>query len=190
MVTSLGSPAVVSGHVAGWVGVGAPGEGPGGSDEWVQVGLNSVPGSGNRLYYEVSRPRSGVQYVELMSDVANNRAMRIGVLETATRPDVWRVWVNGRPVSPPIELPGSHGTLTPMATGESWHGGRQTCNRYRYRFERVSLAQSQGGSWAVVRKASVFQDSGYRVSRRTVSSFEASAIRPLPSVAPRDRDPS
>ncbi len=48
-LSSLGTPVVESGHVAGWVGVGGPGQGPGGANEWIQVGLNSLPGTGNRL---------------------------------------------------------------------------------------------------------------------------------------------
>ncbi len=183
VVTSLASPAVENGHVAGWVGVGAPGEGPGGSDEWIQVGLNSLPGTGNRLYYEVKRPGTGAAYVEVASEIDNGTAMRIGVLETAARPNTWRVWVDGQPVSPPIELPASHAALTPMAMAESWDGGRPSCNRYRYRFERVSLAQSPGGSWLAVRKASLLQDPGYQVTGRAPASFEASAIRPFPPAA-------
>ena len=37
----LDTPAVAgsSSHVAGWVGVGGPGLGPHGEDEWLQVGL-------------------------------------------------------------------------------------------------------------------------------------------------------
>src|SRR5436190_19675677 len=41
-LTSLAPPVVESGHVAGWVGIGGPGEGPGGTDEWLQVGLNAT----------------------------------------------------------------------------------------------------------------------------------------------------
>jgi hypothetical protein len=182
VLTSLGAPAVENGHVAGWVGVGAPGEGPGGSDEWIQVGLNSLSGTGNRLYYEVMRPGASAQYTEVVSDVGN-RPVRVAVLETAANRNAWRVWVDGRAVTPPIELAGSHGALTPMAMGESWDGGRPSCNRYRYRFERVAVARAQGGSWLAARNASVLQDPGYRVIRRAPASFDASAIRPLPPTA-------
>src|SRR5688500_5391288 len=37
--TAIARPYVESGHVAAWVGVGGPGEGPGGADEWLQVGM-------------------------------------------------------------------------------------------------------------------------------------------------------
>src|SRR5690242_18766525 len=39
VVTPLNAFDVLNGHVAGWVGVGGPGEGPGGSNEWLQIGL-------------------------------------------------------------------------------------------------------------------------------------------------------
>ena len=180
VVTSLGTPAVESGHVAGRVGVGAPGEGPVGSGEWIQVGLNSLPGTGNKLYYEVMRPGATASYTELATSVGNGRPVRVAVLETAANPNAWRVWVDGRPVTPPIEIVGSHGALTPMAMGESWDGGRPACNRYSYRFEHVSVAQAPGASWQAARDAAVLQDPGYRVIKRAPASFEASATRPLP----------
>jgi hypothetical protein len=180
-VTALGTPAVESGHVAGWVGVGAPGEGPSGSDAWVQVGLNSLPGTGNTLYYEVTRPYAGTQYVEVARNVPTGRAMKLAVLEVAGRPNSWRVVVNGRSVSPDIELQGSHLRLTPMAMAESWDGGRPACNRYAYKYEQVSLANAPGGSWRAARSTAVLQDRGYHVARVTASSFIASATRPLPA---------
>jgi hypothetical protein len=180
-VTALGTPAVESGHVAGWVGVGAPGEGPNGSDSWIQVGLNSLPGTGNTLYYEVTRPYAGTQYVEVARNIPTGTALKLAILEVAGRPSSWRVVVNGRSVSPDIELQGSHLRLTPMAMAESWDGGRPACNRYSYRYEQVSLATAPGGSWRAARSTAVLQDRGYRVARVTASSFIASATRPLPA---------
>src|SRR5205823_13691537 len=53
-LTSVATPVVQHGHVAGWVGVGGPSEGPGGTAEWLQVGLNtpSQVGGRQKLYYE------------------------------------------------------------------------------------------------------------------------------------------
>jgi hypothetical protein len=181
-VTSLAQPAVESGHVAGWVGVGAPGQGPNGSDEWIQVGLNSLPGTGNTLYYEVMRPGGGLSYAEVATNVSNRRPIRVAVLETASQRNAWRIWVDGRPVTPPIWLAGSHRALTPMAMAESWDGGKPACNRYNYRFARVSVAAAPGGSWQAASDAAVLQDPGYRVVRRAPASFDASATRPLPAV--------
>ena len=37
------APSVDAGHVAGWVGVGGPGQGANGGDAWIQAGVASVP---------------------------------------------------------------------------------------------------------------------------------------------------
>jgi hypothetical protein len=180
VLTSLRVPAVENGHVAGWVGVGAPGQGPGGSNEWLQVGLSSLPGTGNRLYYEVVRPGLPPRYAEIDADVASDRPLRVAVLETVAIRGAWRVWVDGRAVTPAIWLPGSHDALTAMAMGESWDGGRPSCNRYVYRFDRLAVAQAQGGAWSAMRDPAVLADPGYRLERRAQTSFVASATRPLP----------
>jgi hypothetical protein len=114
------------------------------------------------------------------------------VLETAAGSGSWRIWVNGRAVTRPIALPESHGTLSPMAMAESWDGGRSACNRFRYRFDRVSVAGAPGGAWHAAREATVLQDRGYRVIRRAAASFDAAALRPLPAVrtAPSARLPA
>jgi hypothetical protein len=152
------------GHVAGWIGVGAPGEGPHGADEWLQVGLNTIAGSTGALYYEIAQPW-GIRYVGLASRVPVGRRYQVAVVETAGRRDVWRVWVDGKPASRPIWLPGSHGMLTPMAMAESWDGDRAACNRYEYRFSGVRLAVRPGGSWERLRRraSDVLQDTGSRV---------------------------
>ena len=62
-LTMLEAPRVSSGHVAGWVGVGGPGLGPNGEDEWLQVGLASFAGSTEgHLYYELAQPGREPQY--------------------------------------------------------------------------------------------------------------------------------
>ena len=55
-ISLLGSPTVRGGHVAAWVGVGGTGMGPGGTDEWLQVGLASFDRPDGRLYYELALP--------------------------------------------------------------------------------------------------------------------------------------
>jgi hypothetical protein len=169
-VTALAEPIVEKGHVAAWIGVGGPGQGPNDTDEWLQVGLNKRAGNSGALYYEIATA-GAVKYVGLDQNVPARRQYRVAVLEVAGRPNVWRVWVDGRPVSKPIYLPASHESLTPMALGESWDGGRTACNRYAYRFRRIALAAAPGGSWQGLRTANLTQDPGYRAVRSRDSGF-------------------
>jgi hypothetical protein len=167
-------PEVEQGHVAGWIGVGASKQGPGGAHEWLQVGLNTLPGTGGNLYYEVAQPW-GIRYVPLQSQIPAGRRFSVAVLEMAQRPDVWRVWVDDRPASPPIWLPRSHGALTSMVMTESWDGGQPACNRYGYSFDEVALAHSPGGAWARfrLRDGYVVHDTGYRVVPAAAGGFVA-----------------
>jgi hypothetical protein len=179
------APAVVErGHVAGWVGVGGPGQGPGGTDEWLQVGLNTQSDGGrNRLYYEIARPSGSIRYVEVDADVPAGRPLRVAVLEMFSRPGTWRVWVGGRPVSPPIFLPGSHLALTPMAMTENWDAGAAVCNRFAYRFRHVVTAGAAGGAWRALERADVLQDRGYQVVRDRSADFVATTDPPPSSAS-------
>lgn len=186
-LTALADPLVERGHVAAWVGVGAPGEGPRGTNEWLQIGLNRIAGRDARLYYEIVQPW-GTRYVELDRNISAGRRIQVSVLEMARRRDVWRVWVDARPASKPIYLPASHHRLTPMAMAENWDGGKPTCNRYKYRFRRVALAGSPGGSWTPLRtqQAEVVQDAGYRILPSQTGGFVA-VTAPPPEVAQTTR---
>lgn len=155
-------PVVENGHVAAWVGVGGQYEGPGGRPEWLQVGLNSGRGSSNHLYYEYAAPGAGVTYVDLKTDVPIGGSVRVSVMQAAEGRDAWRVWVNNVPVSDRINLPGSHGRLTPIATAENWDGGTAACNIYGYHFDSVRVARQAGGAWRQFATAKVRQDPGNR----------------------------
>jgi hypothetical protein len=152
-ITPLDAFNIFNGHVAGWVGVGGPGEGPNGTNEWIQIGYSGYPSiTGSDIYYEVARPSKdpaqGVTYNQVMADVPNGKAAKVAVLEMYGRPNWWRVWLNHRPVSKPIFLPESHGRWSPIATAESWDGGTGgACNTFLYRFRRVSIAHAPGGGW-------------------------------------------
>ena len=177
-VVALGFPQVENGHVAAWVGVGGPGQGAGGSDAWLQVGLSAFHGTDSKLYYETNRPGFGPRYTLVRSGIPVGSAHRVAVLEVHGRPGWWRVWVDGAPVSEPVYLPGSTGRWRPIATAETWDGGRRVCNLFSYRFGRVSVA-GRGGAWRSFRSGYRFQDPGYRVLGSR-GGFLARAVRPLP----------
>jgi hypothetical protein len=159
VVTPLDAFAVLNGHVAGWVGVGGPGEGPGRTNEWLQIGLSGFPGiTGSDVYYEVALPHRFPTYHQVATAVPAGKAVKVTVLEIRNRPNYWRVWLNHRAVSPAIYLPQSHDRWTPIATAESWDGGTGgTCNTFLYRFRHVAVAQSMGGGWHLLK-------SGYQIS--------------------------
>ena len=174
-LVALAKPQVRNGHVAAWVGVGGVGQGPNGSDQWLQVGLSAFNGSGSNLYYEVTTGGAAPRYHELAANVAPGRRQRVAVLEVARRPDWWRVWLNGKPASKPIHLPGSSGRFEPIATAETWDGGTRVCNRFKYGFEGLAVAGAPGGSWKRFVQAHRFLDRGYRVTASR-SSFVADVV--------------
>jgi hypothetical protein len=158
------APAVTDGHVGGWIGLGGTSAGPSGAAEWIQTGLSAFQSDDtSQMYYEVTAAGSSPKYVEIASNIAAGTSHKFSVLEMGKRRSWWRVWVDGRPVSPPIYLPGSHGSWYPQAVAENWNGGTGACNMYAYRFTDVSLARSSGGVWRPLESSYRFQDPGYRV---------------------------
>jgi len=149
LISPLNAFNVLNGHVAGWVGVGGPGEGPGGTDEWLQVGLSGFPGiDGSDIYYEVALPNRFPTYHQVAANLPVGTVAKVTVLEIHNRPDWWRVWVNHKAASQPIYLPQSHNSWSPIATAESWDGGTGgTCNTFLYRFRHVAIAHAAGGGW-------------------------------------------
>jgi hypothetical protein len=181
VVTPLDAFAVLNGHVAGWVGVGGPGEGPGGSNEWLQIGLSGFPGvTGSDVYYEVALPHRFPTYHQVATAIPAGRAVKVTVLEMRNRPNFWRVWLNHKTVSRPIYLPQSHQRWTPIATAESWDGGTGgTCNTFLYRFRQVAVAQSMGGGWHLLRNAYPISSSETRVRHlRGTATFLAAEGAP------------
>jgi hypothetical protein len=170
-LTATNDPLVQIGHVAGWIGVGGPKQGPNGTDEWIQVGFSAFPGSPlNNLYFEVARPGKEPVYQEVATAIPTGMSKRVAVLEMAHRSNFWRVWVNGNAVSEPIYLPGSHGSWRPMATAESWGGGSVACNAYRYQFGQLNIATAPGGGWRALTASYSFHSADYAVLRTTQAS--------------------
>jgi len=176
VITPLATPDVVKGHVAGWVGVGGDGFGPGGSSEWIQIGLSAFPGSVSSIYYEVRQPDWAAKYVLVKANVAPGDRHRVAVLEVHGRPNVWRVWMDGHAVSPPYYLPGSHVGWKPQATAESWNDDGKICNDFAYRFDGIALSTKAGGNWRDLASGGLeFQDVGYSMTRRSATSFVAAS---------------
>jgi hypothetical protein len=177
-ITALRQPEVAAGHAAGWIGVGGPGGGPNGETMWLQTGFAALPGTPLMVYAEITRPGREPVFRPLRTDVSVGETHRLAVLEVSRRPGVWKIWLDGSPVTDPIVLPGSHKRWEPLATAESWNGGAATCNGFRFRFERVGVAQSLGGSWRPFVPGYTFRDRGYAVrqlspapvGRRTLSA--------------------
>jgi hypothetical protein len=188
VLDSLQTPNVSAGHVGAWIGLGGPGEGPRGTDEWIQIGFSAFPDDKvSRIYYEVTVAGSEPKYVELDSSVRPGERHSFKVLETASRKDSWRVWLDGKAVSPAIRLPGSHGAWYAQAAAESWNGGVHACNSFHYRFANVRLAYADGGDWRPLRQTIPFHDPGYRLvqTSRVPRSFLATSLeraQPVPTV--------
>jgi hypothetical protein len=191
-VTPLAGFNVLSGHVAGWVGVGGPRQGPNGADEWLQVGFSGFPSlGGNNLYYELMLPNGQPTYREIATNLPTGRPARVAVLEMIGRRDWWRVWVNGAPASSPIHMPASHARWSPIATAESWDGGTGgACNGFLYRFHKVSIAHAPGGGWHTLLTSYKIGSSETRLQQSTQKngSFLAAegdlALRTLASITP------
>jgi len=145
IITPLGPFNIANGHVAGWVGVGGPGEGPNGTDEWLQIGLSGFPGLYTDVYYEVALPNKYPTYHQVVADPPAGQGYRFAVKEV--RPNYWEVLLNRKPVSPVIHLPESHDKFMPIATAESWDGGYHNgaCNNFLYSFDSVKVAKRPGG---------------------------------------------
>jgi hypothetical protein len=178
-ISAVRQPDVVAGHVAGWIGLGGRGLGPNGTDMWIQVGLASVTGVGTFLYAEIARPGRTPRFVLLEDDVPLGESRRLAVLEMSRRPERWRIWVNGQPVTKPIYLRGSAERWAPIATAESWNGGQRTCNRFAFRFERVSVSHGRGGSWFAFRPGYHFQDGDYKLRQLAAAPDQGALARRL-----------
>jgi hypothetical protein len=181
IISPLNAFDVLNGHVAGWVGVGGPGEGPNGSNEWLQVGYSGFPSvTGSDIYYEVAEPGRYPAYHQVAAALPVGTVSKVTVLEMHNRPDWWRVWLNHKPVSAPIRLPESHDRWSPIATAESWDGGTGgSCNTFLYRFRHVSVARAAGGGWQQLTGGYPIRSTTTRVQRaRGSAGFLAAEGRP------------
>ena len=68
-ISAVSAPEVAAGHVAGWVGVGGPGQGANGESLWLQAGLGAMPGMGTFVYAEVVLAGRDPQFILIEEDV-------------------------------------------------------------------------------------------------------------------------
>jgi hypothetical protein len=179
IITPLEAFDIFNGHVAGWVGVGGPGQGPNGSDEWLQVGYSGFPSVvGSDIYYEVAQPGRFPTYHQVSAELPAGTATKLTVLEMRNRANWWRVWVNHKPVSPPIRLPESHDRWSPIATAESWDGGTGgACNTFLYQFRHVSIAHAAGGGWHQLSGGYPIRSAATRIAHHGSAGFLAAEGR-------------
>jgi hypothetical protein len=164
-ITPTAPANVVAGHVAGWIGVGGPGQGANGQTLWLQVGVTSIPDTPTMVYAEITRSGQEPVFVPLLQDVHVGESHRVAVLEISHRPNWWRVWLDGKAVTDPVLLENSTNRWKPIATAESWNGGEAVCNHFAFRFDGVGVAAATGGSWRPFAPGYEFQDRGFGVRR-------------------------
>jgi hypothetical protein len=163
-------PEVHAGHVAAWVGLGGYGAGRNGANAWIQAGIITKAGTPSTLYYEVTRPGYKPELVQL-APARKGHSYRIVVRELK-RAGWWRVFIDGRAVTDPISLPGSHARWEATATAESWDGGEVVCNRFDVDFRSLEI-RGAGSTWRPFGRTFTLEAPGYRVATRTLSSFRA-----------------
>jgi hypothetical protein len=184
-LTALAAPSVQNGHVAAWVGVGGPSQGPNGSSEWIQVGYAGFPGLAlSSLYYEVTLPGHAPTFHEVSAAIRPGEHHRLAVLEVAHHSGWWQVSVDGKPVSAAYHLPGSHGMWRAIATAENWGGGMKACNLYSYRFNHIELIRSPGDRWKLIDAVYSMHQGDNRFQPVSANTFTARTTTPPPAPRP------
>jgi hypothetical protein len=168
-VTMTREPSVRAGHVAGWVGVGGPGQGAEGVDAWIQAGIAKLPGEKPFVYAEITRGDRAPEFIRVEKGVTSRRSHALAVLEMAGRPGWWRVWVDGRAVTAPVRMRKSSRRWAPIATAESWNAGTTACNGFGFRFETIEVSYGAGGSWRAFVPGHRFLDRGASLGDLTPS---------------------
>jgi len=168
-VTAFDLAHVRAGHVAAWVGVGGPGQGLAGDDEWIQVGLNGfAEASTGTIYLEVKRG-SFYRYAALLPGVGLGEPHRIAVVESASRPGWWRAFVDGAPASPLLLLPGSHGKWQAQIVAENWTAGSPACNAFAFGFADITVRYTFSRTLTGLTQPLTFAQGGISLSRSGTS---------------------
>ena len=181
-IAPTATPSVRDGHVDGWIGVGGAGLGPNGTDEWIQIGLTSVPNDPqSSIYYEIAAPRPRRRLPRAAPERRCRRAAPLRRPRVAARPNWWRVWLDGSPASAPVFLPGSHDRLD--GAGRRRELGRhderhlQRCTPTRSRTCARERAHAAPGARSSASSCSRTRTTGWSSARRRASSPAASPRR-------------
>jgi hypothetical protein len=172
-VTNVTTPRVAIGHVAGWLGVGGPGLGPNGTDEWLQAGFVALENGPQQIYYELTLPKTPTSYHPIKTAVDTRETHLLTVLEMKGKLGAWRVWLDNVPVSPAVTLPRSHDRFVPQAIAETWNAGTRQCNDYRYSFTQIQIARAPGGAWGSGKPGYLWRDPNNQLVRLGKHGFEA-----------------
>lgn len=156
-----------SSHSVAWIGLNSERE------RWIQVGIATVGNEEDRFYYEIGNPKLESGYfVTFLGKVEVGDSHRVTLLATASQPDSWRVWINGRPVSPVIRLPNFSWRMTYV--GAENRRSDSGCNEFSYEFGNVRIAKVPGGVWRPLKRYSLRKDVPYQISFTDSNSFIAS----------------
>lgn len=161
-----------SGFTAAWVNIGALS-----MRYWLQAGVNSTSNdpTRNNYYYEYNLPGYPEPvYVNILSASDFGQAHRFSVSEVKGRRDFWQVVMDGRAVSPPIQLPGSWGHWIASTMAESYLPSETACNQYAYLISGVRVLAG-GSGWQRTVMDTV-QDPGYQISKQAADLWQASSV--------------
>ena len=168
-------PEVHDGHVGGWIGIGGPKLGPGGTDQWLQAGYSAFPDGTLQMYWEITLPGQAPAYHVLKQEVTVGEFHTISIQEVG-RTGRWRVWLDGKAASPVYHLKESHGRYAPQGIGENWSPSA-SCNTFDWLFQDVQVVLPPRRRWITRGKPGYrWQDTGYEVRLIPPDSFEAKSI--------------
>ena len=97
-----------------------------------------MPATPTMVYAEITRSGREPVFVPLLRNVQVGESHKVAVLEVSGRPNWWQVWLDGKTALEPVLLESSTRRWRPIATAESWNGGRAVCNTFAFRFEGVN----------------------------------------------------
>jgi hypothetical protein len=169
-------PDTSQGVVAGWVGVGGPGLGPNGVDEWLQAGYAKYQTGPLQIYYEYTKAGALPAYHTVQAKVSKGEQHRVTVLAMQSNPNDWKVWVDNKAVTGPLLLKQSGKRFEPQAEAETNNADVNQCNTYHWIFTGIQIATAPGGSWAATKAGAIWHDKYNSATRTSNDSFDARSL--------------